>query len=290
MTKFYATFFFLFIAAACFAQGSPAMNNNAAIPYGDNAKAGNYVKLRGINMYYETYGSGEPLLIIHGNSGSIADFEYQIPFFAKKYKVIVADSRDHGKTLDTLNMNDSLSYEMMSDDYAELLAQLHIDSACVIGWSDGGINGLLLAMRHPDKVKKLAVTGANLWLDSTTVEPFIIKTFAMQYRMMKARKPSVERTVLMRHYNLMFTQPNIKPEELKLVKCPTLVMAGDRDVIRPEHTLLIARSITKSNLWIAPNSGHGLPVLKNKDKFNEEVELFFKTPFKKIDGYGFLQN
>jgi pimeloyl-ACP methyl ester carboxylesterase len=187
-------------------------------------------------------------------------------------------------------MNDSLSYEMMSDDYAELLTSLHIDSAYVIGWSDGGINGLLMAMRHPEKVKKLAVTGANLWLDSTTVEPFIIKAFTMQYRMLKARKPSVERTVLMRHYNMMFTQPNIKPEELKLVKCPTLVMAGDRDVIRPEHTLLIARSISRSNLWIAPNSGHGLPAMKHKDRFNEEVELFFKTPFKKIEGYGFLQN
>jgi pimeloyl-ACP methyl ester carboxylesterase len=290
MRKSYATFLPLLFAAASFAQSGAAGQSNAAIPYGDNAKAGNYIKLRGINMYYETYGSGEPLLIIHGNSGSIADFENQIPFFAKKYKVIVADSRDHGKTLDTLHMDDSLSYEMMSDDYAELLAQLHIDSAFVIGWSDGGINGLLLAMRHPEKVKKLAVTGANLWIDSTSVEPFIIKTFTMQYKMMKFRKPSVERTVLMRHYNLLLTQPNIKPEELKQVKCPTLVMAGDRDAIKPEHTVLIARSIPKSNLWISPNSGHSLPDMKNKDKFNAEVEIFFTTPYKKIEGWGFLQN
>jgi pimeloyl-ACP methyl ester carboxylesterase len=290
MTKIYATFLPLLFTAALFAQSNAAVQPNTVIPYGDNAGAGHYVKLRGINMYYETYGSGEPLLIIHGNSGSIADFENQIPFFAKNYKVIVADSRDHGKTLDTLHMNDSLSYEMMSDDYAELLAQLHIDSAYVIGWSDGGINGLLLAMRHPEKVKKLAVTGANLWIDSTTVEPFIIKAFTMQYKMLKFRKPSVERTVLLRHYNLLLTQPNIKPEELKQVKCPTLVMAGDRDVIKPEHTLLIARSIPKSNLWISPNSGHGLPVMENKDKFNSEVAQFFKTPFKKIEGYGFLQH
>ncbi len=114
----------------------------------------------------EVYGKGEPLLIIHGNGGSINNFIYQIPYFAKKYKVIIADSRAQGKSADN---GDSLTYEMMADDYAALLEALKIDSAHVIGWSDGGINGLLLAMHHPEKVKKLAVTGANLTADTTAV-------------------------------------------------------------------------------------------------------------------------
>jgi pimeloyl-ACP methyl ester carboxylesterase len=107
--------------------------------------------IRGIKMYYEVYGKGEPLLIIHGNGGSIKNFVYQIPYFAKNYQVILADSRAQGKT--SRRYADSLSYEMISDDLNALLDHLKIKNANVIGWSDGGIEGLLLAMNHPDKVK-----------------------------------------------------------------------------------------------------------------------------------------
>src|SRR5258706_11930835 len=123
---------------------------------GHNADVGRYINIRGFKMYYETYGTGEPLLIIHGNGGSINNFIFQIPFFAQHYHTIIADSRDQGKSADP---SDTLSYEMMADDLNALLDSLHFDSCYVIGWSDGGINGLLLAMRHPEKVKKLAVTG-----------------------------------------------------------------------------------------------------------------------------------
>jgi pimeloyl-ACP methyl ester carboxylesterase len=140
--------------------------NDPKSPYGKNKLAGHYYDIRGIKMYAEIYGKGQPLLIIHGNGGSISNFVYQIPYFSKKYKVIVADSRAQGRSTDK---GDSLTYEMMADDYAALLDVLKIDSAYVIGWSDGGINGLLLSIRHPEKVKKLAVTGANLVPDTTAV-------------------------------------------------------------------------------------------------------------------------
>jgi len=136
------------------------------IIYGSNPEAGNYLTIRGIKMYYESYGTGEPLLMIHGNGGSINSFMNQIPYFSKNYKVIAADSRAQGKSVDT---NDSLSFEMMADDFSALLDVLGIDSCNVLGWSDGGINGLLLAIRHPEKVKRLVVTGANLWPDSTAI-------------------------------------------------------------------------------------------------------------------------
>src|SRR5262245_21178871 len=87
------------------------------LPYGHNKEAGKYYDIRGFKMYCEVYGQGQPLLIIHGNSGSINNFVYQIPYFSKKYKVIVADSRSQGKSADK---SDSLSYEMMADDYAAL--------------------------------------------------------------------------------------------------------------------------------------------------------------------------
>ena len=250
--------------------------------YGKNAAAGKYVRIRGFNLYYETYGKGEPLLMIHGNGGSIKDFMYQIPFFAQHYRLILADSRAHGKSADT---KDSLSYEMMADDLRALLDSLRVDSCHVIGWSDGGINGILLAMRHPQKVKKLAITGANLWPDSTAVDPFIHR-WALQYndslRKLEQTPQVKSRRKLGR---LLAYEPHILPEQLRSIHCPTLVIGGDHDVILPEHTLLIARSIPKSYLWILPNSGHALPVFY-KEAFNEVVLGFFRKPYRKIDGFG----
>src|SRR6185312_4753100 len=137
----------LFIPFFVFPQQQKA---TAPVKYGNNAKAGKYLNTRGIKLYYETYGKGQPLLLIHGNGGSLKNFKYQIPYFEKYYRVIAVDSRAQGKSID---FSDSLSYEMMADDFNALLDSLHIDAAYVIGWSDGGINGLLLAIRHPEKVK-----------------------------------------------------------------------------------------------------------------------------------------
>jgi pimeloyl-ACP methyl ester carboxylesterase len=248
---------------------------------GNNAKVGRYIKIRGFNMYFETYGAGAPLLMIHGNGGSISNFMYQIPYFSKSYKVIVPDSRAQGKSVDT---RDSLSYEMMADDFNALLDTLHLDSCYVIGWSDGGINGLLLAMRHPDKVKKLAVTGANLWPDTTAVDP-IIYDWAMKYNSSFEKlkqTPEIRNNSKVAH--LLSYEPHITTGQLKKIQCPTLVIGGDHDVILPKHTLLIAESIPRSYLWIVPNSGHSTPIYY-KDQFNEVVNNFFKNPYREIEGF-----
>jgi pimeloyl-ACP methyl ester carboxylesterase len=249
--------------------------------FGKNDKAGAWANIRGIKMYYETYGQGQPLLIIHGNGGSINNFVFQIPYFMKHYKVIIADSRAQGKTKDNA---DSLSYEMMTDDYAALLDHLKIDSANVIGWSDGGINGLLLAIRHPKKVKKLAITGANLWPDSSAVDPFAFN-WALQLNKQMATAPQNDTIRAQRKLlRLLSFEPHIALSDLKKISCPTLVMGGDADVILPQHTMLIAANIKNSNLWIVPNSGHSVP-LRYKDEFNKTVDDFFKQPFKKKTGF-----
>lgn len=258
---------------------SPATAGQKII-YGSNAKAGNYFDNRGFKMYYETYGTGAPLLIIHGNGGSIKDFTNQIPFFEKNYKVILADSRAQGKSIDN---GDSLSYEMMTDDLNALLDHLHVDSCYVIGWSDGGINGLLLAILHPYKVKKLAVTGANLVPDSSAVEPEIF-TWAKSLSDSINKLPLTPEVKTYRKlFNLLAREPHISTTQLQTIKCPVLVIGGDHDVIRPRHTMLIAESIPKSYLWILPNSGHSTPVVY-KDLFNEVVNDFFKNPYRKIEG------
>jgi pimeloyl-ACP methyl ester carboxylesterase len=253
--------------------------------YGKNAQAGHYIKTRGFKMYYETYGSGEPVLFIHGNDGSIEDFTCQIPYFSKNYKVIAADSRAQGKSVDT---GDSLSYEMMADDLNALLDSLHLTSCYIVGWSDGGINGLLLAIRHPDKVKKLAITGANLWPDTSAVDPFIYK-WAMNYNDSLAHlKPTPEIKADLKLAHLLSYEPHITVQQLHQIRCPTLVIGGDHDVILPQHTMLIAQSIPHSYLWILPNSGHSTPVFY-KDQFNDNVNKFFTTLYREITGYGKLE-
>ena len=258
---------------------SPATSGQKII-YGSNSKAGKYFDNRGFKMYYETYGTGAPLLIIQGNGSSIQDFTNQIPFFEKNYIVILADSRAQGKSIDN---GDSLSYEMMADDLDAVLGQLHLDSCYVIGWSDGGINGLLLAIRHPDKVKKLAVTGANLVPDTSAVEPEINLWAKSLSDSINKLPESPQVKIQCKLFHLLSFEPHISTRQLQTIQCPVLVIGGDHDVIRPRHTMLIAESIPKSYLWILPNSGHSTPIVY-KDIFNEVVNDFFKNPYRKIEG------
>ena len=252
----------------------------ASTNYGNNKTSGKYAPIRGIKMYYEVYGSGTPLLFIHGNGGSIKDFSAQVPYFSKNYKVILADSRAHGKSQDTGAV---LNYEMMADDFHALLDYLHLDSCLVIGWSDGGINGLLLAIRHPEKVKKLAVTGANLWPDSTAVDPFLHRWLAGAVDSLSRQPQTPAVKAQYKLWEMMTREPNISLEQLKTVHCPTLVIGGDHDALLPKHTLLIAEAIPRSYLWIIPNSGHSTPVNYSR-QFNETIHEFFKQPYRHIEG------
>ena len=288
MKRIFLSFLFIAFTHALFAQDIEAefkklTKNTTGIPYGKNKAAGKFYSIRGIKMYAETYGKGQPLLIIHGNGGSIENFTNQIPYFSKKYKVIVADSRAQGQSADP---GDSLSYEMMADDYAALLDAMKIDSAFVIGWSDGGINSLLLSIRHPEKVKKLAVTGANLWPDTTAVVSEVEDLVMPAYTALKAKQQRTPQEQqgwkLMR---LLVEEPHISLESLHQIRVPALVIGGDHDVIKTEHTMLIWQNIPNAYLWILPNSGHSTPLVYS-DEFNRKIDAFFSTPFRKIEKEG----
>ena len=281
MKMFPSLLFFVFIIA-CKGQSTSPFDTTI---YGRNVKAGHYINTRGFKMYYETYGKGEPLLIIHGNGGSINNFLYQIPYFSKEYKVILADSRAQGKSTDN---GDSLSYEMMTDDLNALLDSLHLDSCYVIGWSDGGINGLLLAIRHPDKVKKLAVTGANLWPDTSAINAFAYNWAMNLNATLRSKQQTQDTKNEGKLAHLLSYEPHISLEQLHTIRCPTLVIGGDHDIILPKHTMLIAQNIPQSYLWILPNSGHSTPIYY-KDEFNKTVNDFFKKPYRKIEGFGIFE-
>jgi len=250
--------------------------------FGKNKKAGAYYNIRGFRMYCETYGKGEPVLMLHGNGGDISNFVMQIGYFSRKYQVIVPDSRAQGKSIDK---TDSLSYEMMADDCAELLRQMKIRKANVIGWSDGGITALLLAKRHPQLTAKLAITGANLWPDDTAIEPASWSGMQQGFReienKMKSGQPKTAADSLSyKLQKLMAYNPNLKPSDLRNVIAPTLVIGGDHDMIRPEHTLAIYRSLPNADLWIIPDCGHAT-LISHDIEFNGKVDAFFSSKFKK---------
>lgn len=256
------------------------MANDPSSIYGQNKAVGKYYDIRGFRMYAEVYGQGQPLLFIHGNGGSGRNFFKQVPYFLKKYKVIIADSRSQGRSADP---GDSLTYEMMADDYAALLDAMKIDSAFVVGWSDGGINGLLLAIHHPKKVKKLAITGANLRPDNTAVPQELLDMIAPIYTALKNKpeKNEAEKTGY-KLVRMITEQPHIPVTDLQKISCPSLVIGGDHDVIKVEHTLEIFNNIPKAYLWILPGSGHSTPI-KYADEFNKKIEEFFKKPYRKFE-------
>jgi pimeloyl-ACP methyl ester carboxylesterase len=256
----------------------------APVIYGDNAAAGHYLDTRGFKMYYETYGEGAPLLMLHINGGSMSVFSNQIPYFSGHYRVIAVDTRAHGKSVDT---GDSLTFEMMADDFNALLDSLHLDSCYVIGWSDGGISGLLLALRHPEKVKKLVVSGPNIWPDTVGLDPFIFHYLERTADTLRHKPQTAAIKNQLKTVELDLKEPHMTLEQLHAIKCPTLVMGGDHDGIPSHHLWQISQNIPQSYLWIVPNSGHSVAIFK-KDQFNSVVGDFFDHPYRKFEGLDVL--
>jgi pimeloyl-ACP methyl ester carboxylesterase len=218
----------LSISHSCFSQDTCSISIN----YGANSKDGKFAKVNGIRMYYETYGelNKQPLLLIHGNGGSIYSERCQIEHFKNKYYIIVADSRFHGKTE---NGNETLTYDLMAKDYNALLNFLKIDSVYIIGQSDGGIIGLILAMDYPNKVKKLVTTGPNLRPDTSALPAWAVEINRKDLSEveMKINRGDTSKNLfrLRSQLDLMDKYPNINNDELVRIKIPVLVIAGDGD-------------------------------------------------------------
>ncbi|OCX52692.1 hypothetical protein BEL04_14700 [Mucilaginibacter sp. PPCGB 2223] len=245
-------------------------------PYGDNKTAGRYYRIRGMQMYCEVYGQGRPLLMIHGNGGSISTFSRNIGYFAQNYRVIVADSRAQGRSADT---RDSLTFEQMADDCADLLDSVHAPRACVLGWSDGGITALLMAIRHPAKVEKMAVSGANLWPGSTALVPAGWHDLQKEYAVAKS---GAAKTAAQKQHDKLVRldaeQPHIDLGQLHNIKCPVLVICGEYDIIRREHTQLIYNNLLYANLWVIPRDDH-YTISEHVSAFNQRIDEFFGKRF-----------
>lgn len=240
----------------------------AAIPYGNNPKAGKHFSHQGVKVYYEIYGEGQPVVLLHGNGGSIRGRAEFIDEFSKKYKVIAFDNRCHGKTDCPPGQP---TYEQMADDAAAVLESLHIDSTFIWGHSDGGIVGLLMAIRHPEKVKKLLASGANLRPDSTAVVAELFTLLGMMES--QAKRDSIS----YKQFLLLVEQPHIPVSDLHKIKSDVLLMAGDRDAIRNEHTLEMYNNIPRALLCILPGTTHFV-YADRKKWFKEILYDFFDNP------------
>ena len=232
------------------ALSSPTLGGNQAtttqatatsVRYGANAAAGHTFTHDGVKLYYEVYGAGEPLLVVHGNGGSIADLGAQIAHFRKRYKVIAMDSRDQGKSGDS---PDPLTYEKMTDDLAALLDHLNAGPVNVLGWSDGGIEALLLGIRHPAKVKKIVAMAANLNPTDAALSPEVLATIkSMMDAIPAATRDTPQGRRELKVTGMMLKEPNIDLKALEAITAPTLILAADHDVIRDEHTVDIFHHI-----------------------------------------------
>jgi pimeloyl-ACP methyl ester carboxylesterase len=272
-------FIILFIPQTCFSQDTCFVT----IKYGDNSDAGKFAVVNGIRMYYETYGNQakQPLLLIHGNGGYIYAERCQIEHFKDRYYVIIADSRFHGKTE---NGSEELTYDLMAEDYNSLLDFLKIDSAYIIGQSDGGIIGLLMAMNYPKKVKKLVTTAPNMRADTTALPEWYIDLDRNDLKEVERRinqgDKSTDLAKLKSQISLMVNYPNIRNNELTKIKAPVLVMAGDGDIIKLEHILDIYQNIPKAQLFIMPGATHFM-LREEYSLFNQIAERFLDNPFKR---------
>lgn len=248
-------------------------------PYGNNKEVGKHVKVNGTKIYYEEYGEGEPLLIIHSCGTDISAMEYQIDYFKNKYRVIAVDSRGQGKSkLKTKK----LTYDLMAQDLEALVKHLKIKTINVLGWSDGGIIALKMGINNKVSINKIIAMGANLRPDTTAVNSWARKQVeemhAKTLKMIKKGDTSKDWKKELQLDDLLLNQPNISHSELAKIKAAVLIMIGDRDIVKNEHAIEIYNNIPKAQLCIMPGRNHGAP--RNDSKvFNDIANTFYSNTY-----------
>ena len=198
-----------------------------------------YITVNGVRLYYEKTGSGRPLVMVHCNSMDHKIFRRAAKVLSARFTVYLPDSRDHGKSEKVR----TLHYADMAADMFAFITALGLERPVFYGFSDGGIIGLLLASAHPDLLSSLIVSGASLNPDSTKDLP--MRFFRLWSHVDRSDKMQI-----------MMREPDITDDILCGIRVPTFVTAGERDVIKPDHTRHIAETIPGAALRIFPKTGH----------------------------------
>ena len=254
--------------------GISGMVYGQEINYGSNS--GKQLTIQDTKIYYEEYGSGLPLLLLHGGFGSIHDFEQVIPGLANHFRVIAVDSPGHGRS----EQADSLSFELMANYISEMIDKLQLDSVYVVGYSDGGITALLLASRQHTKVKRVIASGANSKMSGivpqvleylNNVNPEFIETYQQEWLQdYQSKSPEKENwKKFVSDMTRMYSKEEIiSNEQLSGIGSRVMLVFGDKDVIKLEHGLEMYHAIPGSRLCVLPATPHEVfsakPELINK--------------------------
>ena len=221
-----------------------------------------------IELHCEETGGGEPLVLLHGNGEDGTYFAHQIAHFSQRFRVLALDTRGHGKSP---RGEAPFTIRQFARDLLAFLDARDIERAHLLGFSDGGNIALVFALAHPERVGKLVLNGANL--NTRGVKRSVQVPIELGYRMARlfaglSAKARTNAEML----GLMVNDPNVAPEELAALTAPTLVIAGENDMIREDHTRLIAERIPNARLAFVP--GDHFVAAKNPAAFNREVERF----------------
>jgi len=227
--------------------------------------AGHYARIRGVRIYYETYGHGPPVLALHGGPGFLETMHYQICALAGRRRVIAPDSRGQGRSTDGPG---PLHYATMTDDMVALLDVLGIRTVDVVGVSDGGIIGLDMAMRYPTRIRRLVAIGANYDVSGLPASSLTTNADPNGPRLTSIRdfyeilspEPGHWPVFWAKIEHMWAMEPNFSLADLSRIRAPTLIIAGEHDLIRRAHTDALARAIPGAREVIIPGAGHLAPV------------------------------
>jgi pimeloyl-ACP methyl ester carboxylesterase len=257
------TFFALLILILASCKESRTNKNTVDTKTDSLAFKSGYSEVNGLKMYYEIYGEGKPLVLIHGGGSTIqTTFGSVIPMLAKHRQLIAVELQAHGRTSDR---DSEVSFEQDADDVAALLENLNILKADIFGFSNGGTTALQIAIRHPELVDKIIAASALCKRNGVPSQFWGFMEQARLENMPEQLKEGYKKVAsdtsglqVMHDKDAkrMVDFKDISDEKIKSIKAPTLIIIGDKDVITPEHAIEMHRLIDNSELAIIPG-GHG---------------------------------
>jgi pimeloyl-ACP methyl ester carboxylesterase len=234
------------------------------------------VAINGVRIWYALFGHGSPVILLHGGMGNSNYWGLQIPALAQHYQVIVLDSRGHGRS--TRNSK-PVTYHLMASDVLNVMDALHVSKAALVGWSDGGIIGLDLAINHPERLTKLFAFGANSDTSGTKdvdKDPLFKDYFdrcEKEYQKLSPT-PAEYKEFLAQMQPMWDAEPRFSDKQLRSIKVPTWIVDGDRDeLIKREDTDRMASLIPDAGELILPQVSH-FALLQDPAQFNDALLHF----------------
>ena len=261
-----------------------------------SVQQGRSVQVNGLNIYYEEYGSGQPLILLHGGTATQAMWQPYLPFFAQHFRVIAPDSRGHGRTN---NPTGEFSYRLMADDVAAFVRALSLTRPLVCGYSDGGQIALEIGMCYPDLTEALVVGAAWYKFSETYVNalmaigfegPGVVNIEQMQRAFpdwiedLKTEHPRADDPeywqTLLRQISIMWWTPlDYTAQDFQKITEPALILMGDRDGMIPvEQAVEMYQLMANAELAILPNATHGSAVTELSMNIVLDFLLRHSTP------------